>query len=99
MIDFVESGIGLSFARKSVLNRRDRKRNFVIADACDYVRSQSGCLKSRRREPVVVALFRRWNGHGSMVSRPATLRRRTVIEHPSKPLRQRRRVCSTQESE
>ena len=75
MIDFVESGIGLSLARKSVLNRRDRKRNFVIADSVSITCDLSlACLKSRRHQPVVARAFRRWNGHGSMASCPASLR-------------------------
>jgi DNA-binding transcriptional LysR family regulator len=58
MIDFVESGIGLSLARKSVLNRRDRKRNFVIADSVSITCDLSlACLKSRRHEPVVARAF------------------------------------------
>jgi DNA-binding transcriptional LysR family regulator len=58
MIDFVESGIGLSLARKGVLDRRDRKRNFVVADkvslACDL---SLACLTSRRHEPIIACAF------------------------------------------
>jgi DNA-binding transcriptional LysR family regulator len=58
MIDFVESGIGLSLARKCVLSRRGRKRNYVIADSvsisCDL---SLACLKSRRQEPAVARAF------------------------------------------
>jgi DNA-binding transcriptional LysR family regulator len=58
MVDFVESGIGLSLARKSILNRRERQRNFVIVDtvsiACDL---SLACLRSRRREPIVTRAF------------------------------------------
>jgi hypothetical protein len=58
MIDFVESGIGLSLARKSVLNRGDRKRNFVIADSVSITCDLSlACLKSRRHEPIVARAF------------------------------------------
>jgi DNA-binding transcriptional LysR family regulator len=58
MIDLVESGIGLSLARKCVLDRRGHKRNFVVADkvslACDL---SIACLKSRRHEPTVARAF------------------------------------------
>jgi DNA-binding transcriptional LysR family regulator len=58
MIDFVESGIGLSLARKCVLNRRHRKRNFVIADSVSITCDLSlACLKSRRHEPIVARAF------------------------------------------
>jgi DNA-binding transcriptional LysR family regulator len=58
MIDFVESGIGLSLARKGVLDRRDRRRNFVIADSVSITCDLSlACLKSRRREPGVARAF------------------------------------------
>jgi DNA-binding transcriptional LysR family regulator len=58
MIDFVESGIGLSLARKYVLNRRNRKRNFVIADSVSITCDLSlACLKSRRHEPIVARAF------------------------------------------
>jgi DNA-binding transcriptional LysR family regulator len=58
MIDFVESGIGLSLARKCVLNRRDHKRNFVIADSVSITCDLSlACLKSRRREPGIARAF------------------------------------------
>jgi hypothetical protein len=50
--------IGLSLARKCVLNRRDRKRNFVIADSVSITCDLSlACLKSRRREPGVARAF------------------------------------------
>ena len=58
MIDFVESGIGLSLARKCVLKRRARKRNFVIADSVSITCDLSlACLKSRRHEPTIGRAF------------------------------------------
>jgi len=58
MIDFVESGIGLSLARKGLLDRKGGSRNFVIADSvsisCDL---SLACLKSRRQEPTVARAF------------------------------------------
>jgi DNA-binding transcriptional LysR family regulator len=58
MIDFVESGICLSLARDSVLDRVTRKRNFVIADkvtlTCDL---SFACLTSRRHESVISHAF------------------------------------------
>ncbi|HEV7601741.1 MAG TPA: LysR family transcriptional regulator [Bradyrhizobium sp.] len=58
MIDFVESGIGLSLARKSILNRRDRKRNFVIADSVSITCDLSlACLTSRRHESIIACAF------------------------------------------
>ncbi|MBV8924752.1 MAG: LysR family transcriptional regulator [Bradyrhizobium sp.] len=56
MIDFVESGVCLSLARDSVIERvvGSRKRNFVVADkvslACDL---SFACLASRRHEPLI----------------------------------------------
>jgi DNA-binding transcriptional LysR family regulator len=58
MIDFVESGVCLSLARDSVLERITGKRNFIIADkvalACDlgFV-----CLATRRQEPTISRAF------------------------------------------
>jgi DNA-binding transcriptional LysR family regulator len=58
MIDFVESGIGLSLARKPLLDRRGGKRNFVIADGVSITCDLSlACLKSRRQEPIVARAF------------------------------------------
>jgi DNA-binding transcriptional LysR family regulator len=58
MIDFVESGIGLSLARQCVLDRRSAKRNFVIADKVSIVCDMSlACLKSRHREPTIARAF------------------------------------------
>jgi DNA-binding transcriptional LysR family regulator len=58
MIDFVESGIGLSLARKGVLDRRSHKRNFVVADSVSITCDLSlACLKSRRHEPIVARAF------------------------------------------
>ncbi|ANV99741.1 LysR family transcriptional regulator [Bradyrhizobium icense] len=58
MIDFVESGSGLSLARDSMLDRITRKRNFVIADrvalTCDL---SFACLTSRRHEPIISKAF------------------------------------------
>jgi DNA-binding transcriptional LysR family regulator len=60
MIDFVESGVCLSLARDSVIERvvGSRKRNFVIADkvtlACDL---SFACLASRRQEPLIARAF------------------------------------------
>ena len=58
MIDFVESGVCLSLARDSVLDRITRKRNFVIADkvalTCDL---SFACLASRRHEPAISGAF------------------------------------------
>lgn len=60
MIDFVESGVCLSLARDSVIERvvGSRKRNFIIADkvtlACDL---SFACLASRRREPLIANAF------------------------------------------
>ena len=58
MIEFVESGNGLSLARDSVLDRITRSRNFVIADkvalTCDL---SFACLTSRRHEPVISQAF------------------------------------------
>jgi len=58
VIDFVESGICLSFARDCILDRITRKRNFVIADkvtvTCDL---SFACLTSRRDESVISHAF------------------------------------------
>jgi DNA-binding transcriptional LysR family regulator len=60
MIDFVESGVCLSLARDSVIERvvGSRKRNFVIADnvtlACDL---SFACLASRRQDPLIANAF------------------------------------------
>ncbi len=58
MIDFVESGICLSLARDTILDRVTRKRNFVIADkvtlSCDL---SFACLTSRRHESVISHAF------------------------------------------
>src|SRR5262249_57157967 len=60
MIDFVESGVCLSLARDSVIERvvGSRKRNFIIADkvtlACDL---SFACLASRRPEPLISHAF------------------------------------------
>jgi DNA-binding transcriptional LysR family regulator len=60
MIDFVESGVCLSLARDSVIERvvGSRKRNFVVADkvalACDL---SFACLASRRQEPLIAHAF------------------------------------------
>jgi DNA-binding transcriptional LysR family regulator len=58
MIDFVESGIGLSLARKGVLDRRSHKHNFVVADSVSITCDLSlACLKSRRHEPIIARAF------------------------------------------
>ena len=58
VIDFVESGVCLSFARDCILDRITRKRNFVIADkvtvTCDL---SFACLTSRRDESVISHAF------------------------------------------
>jgi len=60
MIDFVESGICLSLARDSVIERvvGSRRRNFVIADkvtlACDL---SFACLATRRQDPLIANAF------------------------------------------
>ena len=60
MIDFVESGVCLSLARDSVIERGAgaRKRNFIVADkvvlACDL---SFACLASRRHEPLIDQAF------------------------------------------
>ena len=58
MIDFVESGVCLSLARDSVLERATGKRNFIIADkvslACDL---GFACLATRRQEPTISRAF------------------------------------------
>jgi DNA-binding transcriptional LysR family regulator len=76
MIDFVESGIGLSLARLCVLDRRGHKRNFVIADSVSLTCDLSlVCLKSRRHEPTVTRAFsameRAWFNPESPPSRAA----------------------------
>src|ERR1700751_3199655 len=60
MIDFVESGVCLSLARDSVIERvvGARKRNFVIADKVKLACALSvACLASRRREPLIARAF------------------------------------------
>jgi DNA-binding transcriptional LysR family regulator len=60
MIDFVESGVCLSLARDSVIERvvGSRRRNFVIADkvtlACDL---SFACLAARRQDPLIANAF------------------------------------------
>jgi DNA-binding transcriptional LysR family regulator len=58
MIDFVESGVCLSLARDSVLERVTGKRNFIVADtvslACDL---SFVCLAARRHEPTISRAF------------------------------------------
>ena len=58
MIDFVESGVCLSLARDSFLERVTGKRNFIIADkvslACDL---SFACLAARRQEPTISRAF------------------------------------------
>lgn len=58
MTDFVESGVCLSLARDTVLERIKGERNFVIADkvtlTCDL---SFACLSSRRNEPTVAHAF------------------------------------------
>jgi DNA-binding transcriptional LysR family regulator len=60
MIDFVESGVCLSLARDSVIERvvGSRKRNFIVADkvtlTCDL---SFACLASRRQEPLIAHAF------------------------------------------
>jgi len=58
MIDFVESGICLSLARDSVLERVTGTRNFIVADkvslACDL---SFVCLAARRHEPTIARAF------------------------------------------
>ena len=60
MIDFVESGICLSLARDSVIERvvGSRRRNFVIADkvtlTCDL---SFACLATRRQDPLIANAF------------------------------------------
>lgn len=60
MIDFVESGVCLSLARDSVIERAvgSRRRNFVIADkvtlACDL---SFACLATRRQDPLIANAF------------------------------------------
>jgi DNA-binding transcriptional LysR family regulator len=83
MIDFVESGVGLSLARKGILDRRGRKRNFVIADSVSITCDLSlACLKSRRNEAAVARAFsamqRAWSNLESArsASRPPPQRKR-----------------------
>ena len=63
VIDFVESGICISLARDSILDRITRKRNFVIADrvklTCDL---SFACLASRRHESVISHAFSAMQG-------------------------------------
>lgn len=60
MIGFVESGVCLSLARDSVIERvvGPRKRNFIVADkvtlACDL---SFACLASRRHDPLIAEAF------------------------------------------
>jgi DNA-binding transcriptional LysR family regulator len=58
MIDFVESGVCLSLARDSVIERVTGKRNFIVADkvslACDL---SLICLAARRQEPAISRAF------------------------------------------
>jgi DNA-binding transcriptional LysR family regulator len=76
MIDFVESGVGLSLARKAILDRRGRKRNFVIADSVSITCDLSlACLKSRRHEPAVARAF------------SAMQRAWSILESPRSPSR------------
>lgn len=68
MVDFVESGIGLSLARKCILDRRSQRRGFIIADRVSLTCDLSlVCLKSRRQEPLVASAFsameRTWTDH------------------------------------
>jgi DNA-binding transcriptional LysR family regulator len=57
-IDFVESGVCLSFARDFVLDRITRKRNFVIADKVSLTCELSfACLAARRQEPAISRAF------------------------------------------
>jgi DNA-binding transcriptional LysR family regulator len=73
MIDFVESGIGLSLARKCVLDRRGGKRNFVIADGVSLTCDLSlVCLKSRRFEPTVARAFSAMERAWPAVEQPRT---------------------------
>jgi DNA-binding transcriptional LysR family regulator len=79
MIDFVESGVCLSLARDSFLERVTGKRNFIIADkvslACDL---SFACLAARRQEPTISRAFAAmravWDGN--------------PLEDESSPLRQ-----------
>jgi DNA-binding transcriptional LysR family regulator len=60
MIDFVESGLCISLARDSVIERvvGSRKRNFVVADKVTLsVDLSFMCLTSRRQEPLVAHAF------------------------------------------
>jgi DNA-binding transcriptional LysR family regulator len=58
MPDFVESGICLSLARESVLDRITRQRKLVVADrvslSCDL---SFVCLASRRQEAAIASAF------------------------------------------
>ena len=58
MIDFVESGVCLSLARESVLERVRGMRNVIVADkvslACDL---SLVCLTARRHEPTIARAF------------------------------------------
>jgi DNA-binding transcriptional LysR family regulator len=60
MIDFVESGLCVSLARDSVIERvvGSRKRNFVVADKVTLsVDLSFACLASRRQEPQIAHAF------------------------------------------
>ena len=60
MIDFVESGVCLSLARDSVIERvvGARKRNFVIADKVTLASDLSfACLASRGQDPLIANAF------------------------------------------
>lgn len=60
MIDFVESGICLSLARDSVIERvvGSRKRHFIVADRVTLATDLSfACLASRRQEPLIAHAF------------------------------------------
>jgi len=58
VIDFVESGICLGLTRDGILDRINRKRDFVIADkvtlTCDL---SFACLASRRHEEMIAHAF------------------------------------------
>lgn len=58
VIDFVESGVCLGLTRDGILDRRTRKRDFVVADkvtlTCDL---SFACLASRRHEEMIAHAF------------------------------------------
>ena len=72
MTDFVESGVCLSLARDSVLDRIRRKRSFVIADkvmlTCDL---SFACLATRRKDPAVAHAFTAMQAVWDLKARPA----------------------------